>query len=217
MGISARMNSSRKSIWPSTSLKAFPKGMPRPFSFLITHQAIKNELRTRCHPGKCRKVPPFHLSLDLISLPSIQGRRRAGHTTRAGHACDTASFRMATRSYFTSQMIILPCRAGSRGWNKSSRSAAYGRLRGSSRSVQIFAAPLDALTAAVGGFFFYSPTLPVTSLNFKNSSSPEATSATSTRSIIVNSISSSNTGARPNFDSVPWSARRPLIRWKSSS
>ena len=119
--------------------------------------------------------------------------------------------------YFTFWMIILQCLTGSKRWSKPSRSMAYGRMRASSLSVQIFTAPLNILTAAVGGSFFHSVTLPVTSLNFKNSSSPVATSVISTQSIIANSISSSNTGVQQNFDSVPWSVWQPLIRWKSLS
>ena len=114
-------------------------------------------------------------------------------------------------------MIILQCLANSRGWSKSSRSVAYGQLRASLLSVQIFAAPLDVLIATVSGSFFHSATLPVTSLNFKNSLSPTATSAISTQSITANSISLSNTGAWQNFDSIPWSAQQPLIGWKSLS
>lgn len=128
----------------------------------------------------------FHFICLTWPGPSTQGRKRAGHTTRVGHACDAVSSRMVTPSHFTSRTTILPCPAGSRGWSRSSRSAVYGRLRGSWRSVTISAAPLDALIAAVGGSFFHSRTSPITSRNSKNLSSPAATFATFTPNITAN-------------------------------
>ena len=71
MDILAQTISLHKLICLSTSLKAFPKGMLRCFSFSITHQAIKNKLRMRYQHKKCQKVHPFHLSFYLISLPAI--------------------------------------------------------------------------------------------------------------------------------------------------
>ena len=109
----------------------------------------------------------------------------AGCTTWVGHACDTVTSQTVTSSRSTFRMTIHPCQAGSRGWNKSSRSVVYGQLRDSTRSVTTSAVPLVVLTAAVGGSFFHSWILLITGLNFKNSLSRAAISATSTPNTIA--------------------------------
>jgi hypothetical protein len=69
------------------------------------------------------------------------------------------------------------------GWFKGMeqiiKERGYGRLRGSTRSVQISTAPLDKLTAAVSGFSFHSRTSLIKNRSFKSLSSRVATSATS--------------------------------------
>jgi hypothetical protein len=133
-----------------------------------------------------KRCAPFPFFLYSHSLSLMQHRRRAGHTTQVGRACDAVGSQMVTPSPFTFRMTIPPCPGGSKGWNRSSRSAGYGRLRGSTRSVQISTAPLDKLTAAVGGFSFHSRTLLIKNRSFKSLSSRVATSATSIQNITAN-------------------------------
>jgi hypothetical protein len=179
MSISGPTISLSKLILPSTFSKACPEAISRHYFFLTMHQAIKNEPWMQYQHGRWGKVGgvrPFPL---FFSLPSTQHRRRTGHTIRGGCACNLVSCQMATPTYFTFQTIIPPCWVGSKGWNKSSRSAVCGQLRASRRSVKTSAACQGTLIAAVGGSFFHSWTSSITNLNFKNSSSPVAIFVTS--------------------------------------
>lgn len=136
----------------------------------------------------------FTIYFYYLQLLLIQGQRTAGRITQVGHACNMVNSQMVTPNHFTSQMTILPCLNGLKGWNRSSESVICDQLRGSLCSAQIFAAPLVVLTATISGSFFHSQILSTTGLNFKNLSRPMAISAISIRNTIVNWTSSNNTG-----------------------
>ena len=128
----------------------------------------------------------FHSLPYLISLSLLQGRSEAGHTTRAGHACDPVSSQVETFSHFIFWTTIPPCPTGSKGWSKSSGNVVYGQLRASTCSVQISTAPPNVLTAAVGGSFFHSRTSLTKNHNFKSSSSRVVTFVTFIQSTTAN-------------------------------
>jgi hypothetical protein len=185
MVISALKTFSHKSIPPSTFSKACPKVISRAFSFLTTHQAIRNEPQMHYQHGKCQKVCPFRLYFYFLSLSFIQGRGKAGHTIEVGRACDTDISQVGMFSCSTFRTTTPPCPGGSKGWSKSSRSVVCGRRGGSMRSVQISAAPLDIPIAVVDDSSSRSRTSPIRNHNFKNSLSHAAMSVISTQSTIA--------------------------------
>ena len=163
MAISARKISTRAGrLRHRYFLRACPKVTSGLSFFLTMHQAIKNELWMRYRHGKCSKVGtlPFFL-LYTSPLPPA-------HSTEEGldtpHGWAAHAMRSAPR--WRCQVLLLSPddHPSMPGWFKgmeqiSSRSAVYltGRPRGSRRSVKISTAPLNGLTAAVGGSCFSQP------------------------------------------------------------
>ena len=84
-------------------------------------------------------------------------------------------------------------------------------------SARVFVAPLGALTAAAGTYFFYSPTLYLNDPSFKSWSSLADTCAIFIPSIIVNSISSNSIGEQRSTVSVRQGAWQRSVRWRRRS
>jgi hypothetical protein len=134
------------------------------------------------------------------------------------HLCTVANSRTASPNHFISLKTTPPCPAGSKAWRSSSRSVAYGlRKETFSPSARVFVAPLVALTAAAGAFFFCSQISSLKRPSFKSWSSLVGTSAISIQNTIVNLILSNNIGGRQSFISIWQGVWQHLMRWRGRS
>ena len=158
---------------------------PRACSSLTTPQAIKSRQITPSQLSRWLKVHGLHIYLLFISH-SFQPQRTAGSTIQVVNTCVMVCFLLVMHSYFTSQMITLPCPGGLRAWKSLFVNGGCGQNSGCwLHSAQNSTVSLVILTAAASSSFSHSQTLNIKSHSFRSSSRAMGTSATSTQSTIA--------------------------------